>query len=94
MSRVTAEDLQWAFSRYRRALESAGIKRDGHRLELHNGSKSNGTAFGVWWVDEASGGLSEAPGGAFLGYTKSEAYRYLHRSAQTIEDVVYYQKNQ
>lgn len=95
MNRITNKDLDAAFERYARALNSLGITKFGHTISLKHGSKTNGISYKLVWIHNAHGGHSGAIGvesnGGFIGWTKREAFDTMHLLARTLEDVWFFQ---
>lgn len=95
MNRITNKDLDAAFERYTRALNSLGITKFEHTLQLVHGSKAMGNSFKVVWAHNESGGQSGAigveSGHGFIGWTKREAFDTMHLLARTLEDVWFFQ---
>lgn len=95
MNRITNKDLDAAFERYTRALNSLGITKFEHTLQQVDGSKANGVSYKLVWTHNGHGGHTGAIGvesnGGFIGWTKREAFNTMHLLARTLEDVWFFQ---
>lgn len=94
MQKLTNKDMDMAFERYARALESLNIQKLGHRLEYQAGSRVNGRSYTVCWVNISNGGRSPALGtdfGGYVGTTKRQAFETMNNMARTLEDVAFLQ---
>lgn len=95
MNRITNKDLDAAFERYTRALNSLGITKFEHTISLIHGSKANDDTYRLVWRHNETGGYWGAIGvesnDGFIGWTKREAFNTMHLLARTLEDVWFYQ---
>jgi hypothetical protein len=94
--RVTTKDLERQLEQYVGALKDLGMLRDGYRIVLSHGSKSNGIAFrinrtgecvmvdGRYTWPNGSGHNNPPTGDDFLGFTKADAYHTLNKITRTL----------
>ncbi len=82
MNRITNADLDMAFGRYSRALESMGIRKEGCELVY---GRLYGQCYAVAWRNRENGGMSDAPGSIVVN-TKRELFNQLLTAARTLVD--------